>query len=266
MGSGWVLNFSDRSMWEFFGDDLGIDISNPKYNYASNSKANRMRRFWQVENDNLVGKSIITLIGYIEGQLLIGNFSAEDFPNTLISKGREIGNKLLGVAPEAPISENEFIEKDYGSISAASLGLDAEVTSVITHRIEEIGKCFKAGASLSIVFLCGSVLEGILLGVASKNTRIFNQSSQSPRNKEGKVLQLYDWKLEAFINVAHELGLLDEDVKKFSHVLRNFRNYIHPYQQMASKFKPDENTAAICWQVLKAAIVQLSRKLGTATN
>ena len=46
-----------------------------------------------------------------------------------------------------------------------------------------------------------------------------------------------------FINVAYEIGLLKLDVQKLSHGLRDFRNYIHPYQQMASGFKPDEHTA-----------------------
>ena len=58
----------------------------------------------------------------------------------------------------------------------------------------------------------------------------------------------------------HEsLDLVGEDVKKFSHALRDFRNYIHPFQQMASQFNPDQHTAKICWQVLQAAITQLSK-------
>jgi len=40
MGGGYVLNFSDRTMEEFFRDDLGIDIYHDVYNYASGSKAN----------------------------------------------------------------------------------------------------------------------------------------------------------------------------------------------------------------------------------
>jgi hypothetical protein len=62
-----------------------------------------------------------------------------------------------------------------------------------------------------------------------------------------------------FINVARDLNLVGEDVKKFSHALRDFRNYIHPYQQMSSNFNPDEHTAQICWKVLQAAITQLSK-------
>jgi hypothetical protein len=65
--------------------------------------------------------------------------------------------------------------------------------------------------------------------------------------------------LSNFIDVAHDVGLLKEDVKKFSHSLRDFRNYIHPYEQISSRFNPDKHTAKISWQVLKAAIYQLTK-------
>lgn len=258
MGSGYVLNFSDRSMGEFFRDDIGIDIYDQKYNYSSGSKANRMRGLWQIADNRLVGKSILKLIDYLDSQTMIGNLSHADFPRDIIAKGKDIGSKLLGVASPPPISEEEFISKKYDDISVEVLGLDAAVTKVLSQRIDEVRKCFKAKASLASIFLCGSVLEGILLGVASKNPGKFNQSSQSPKDKTGKVLQFYEWKLEGFINVAYDLKLIGEDVRKFSHVLRDFRNYIHPYQQMSSGFNPDDHTAKICWQVLQAAIAQLS--------
>jgi hypothetical protein len=110
-----------------------------------------------------------------------------------------------------------------------------------------------------VIFLCGSTLEGILLGVACARPRDFNQSSASPKDQQGKVKQFQDWTLSDFINVAGDLNLVVEEVKKFSHALRVFRNYIHPYQQMSSGFNPDEHTAKICWQVLQAAITQLSK-------
>ena len=130
---------------------------------------------------------------------------------------------------------------------------------MIKQRIEEIRRCLTAKASLAVIFLCGSTLEGILLGLASTNPKGFNESTLSPKDKTGKVKQFYDWTLNDFINVARDLNLVGEDVKKFSHALRDFRNYIHPYQQVSSRFNPDEHTAKICWQVLQAAIMQLSK-------
>jgi hypothetical protein len=127
------------------------------------------------------------------------------------------------------------------------------------QRLDEIRKCLTAQAPLAVIFLCGSTLEGILLGTASARAKDFNQSSLSPKDKLGKVKQFQEWTLNDFINVARDLGLVGEDVKKFSHALRDFRNYIHPFKQMASQFNPDQRTAKICWQVLQAAITQLSK-------
>lgn len=56
MGSGYVLNFSNRTFAEFFLDSFGIDIYDSKYDYGSGSKANRMRAFWEQESNHIVGR------------------------------------------------------------------------------------------------------------------------------------------------------------------------------------------------------------------
>ena len=55
------------------------------------------------------------------------------------------------------------------------------------------------------------------------------------------------------IEVAHEVGWIQLDVKKFSHALRDFRNIIHPYQQLAYRTYPDMDTCNISWLVVQAA-------------
>lgn len=157
-----------------------------------------------------------------------------------------------------PITEDEFVSKEFKGLSISQLGFDSIITSVLEQRLEEIKKCLIAKASLAVVFLCGSTLEGILLGVALTYPQEFNRASASPK-KDGKVYQFHEWTLSNYIDVAHEIGLLEEDVKKFSHTLRDFRNYIHPYQQMNTKFNPHEHTALISWQVLQAAIYEIGR-------
>lgn len=260
MKSGYVLNFSDRTMREFFADEMGIDIYEEKYRYASGSKANCIRGFWQIADQALIGKSILRLIEYIENQIFLGKLEKEDFPEDLIERSREIGSKLLGKSSQTQeIREDEFLNKEFKGVSIDKLKLDGSVTAILQQRLEEIKKCLNAKASLSVIFLCGSTLEGILLGIASNRPREFNQTAISPKDKTGKVKQFYDWRLSDFINAARELNILGEDVKKFSHALRDFRNYIHPYEQMASNFNPDEHTAKICWQVLQTAIIQLSK-------
>lgn len=95
MSGGYVLNFSDRTMGEFFRDDVGINIYSSKYNYASGSKANRMRGLWLKGDDKLVGNSINKLLQYIESQILLGNLRQEDFSDVHVNVVKNITHRLL---------------------------------------------------------------------------------------------------------------------------------------------------------------------------
>jgi len=95
MENGYVLNFFDRTMDEFFRDDVGIDIYAQKYNYVSGSKANRMRGLWIKADNKIVGKTILKLIEYIESQILIDNLKRADFPADRINASKKIAENLL---------------------------------------------------------------------------------------------------------------------------------------------------------------------------
>ena len=45
MHGGYVLNFSDRTMSEFFDDEFGINIYDEKYRFNGSSKAKHLRAF-----------------------------------------------------------------------------------------------------------------------------------------------------------------------------------------------------------------------------
>lgn len=153
--------------------------------------------------------------------------------------------------------EKKFLEKEFNNIKIDELGLDLNVVLVIKERIDEIKNCLTSNSPLSVIFLSGSTLEGILLGIALRFPNKYNTAKSSPKYKDGSVKKFPDWNLNNLIDVSYEINFIKEDIKKFSHVLRDFRNYIHPYQQMSSGFSPSQQTAEICFQVLKASIFQL---------
>jgi hypothetical protein len=66
MKTGYVLDFSDRTFSEFVSDATGRNIFDERYNYASRSKANRMRAFWQKEDNATVGKLLGEMLNYSE--------------------------------------------------------------------------------------------------------------------------------------------------------------------------------------------------------
>lgn len=64
MGGGYVLDFSNRTLEEFVADSVGAEIYDDRYHHGSGSKANRVRGFWKIEADALVGKLIRDLVEY----------------------------------------------------------------------------------------------------------------------------------------------------------------------------------------------------------
>lgn len=148
--------------------------------------------------------------------------------------------------------ENNFIKHEF-KVDYSQLNLIPTLLPVIDSRMREIEKAFKAEAYLSVVLLAGSTLEGLFLNIASSNPKVFNLSPHSPK-KDGKVKNFDQWTLNNFIEVSHSIGIIEKDTYRFSKELRDFRNYIHPFQQMTERFSPREQTAKICLQVLKSAI------------
>ncbi len=67
METGYVLDFTNRSFAEFVRDSTGRDIYDARYNYESGSKANRLRAFWQKEENSMVGKLMGDMLDYAGG-------------------------------------------------------------------------------------------------------------------------------------------------------------------------------------------------------
>jgi hypothetical protein len=68
MGSGYVLDFSDRTMALFFAEELDIDIDDPTYARNGTSKAKRLRCFLQTVDQATVVKTLNALWEYREAR------------------------------------------------------------------------------------------------------------------------------------------------------------------------------------------------------
>ena len=253
MSGGYVLRYNSRIRFaEAVRDSTGIDIENTKYETTGTSMAHRLRSFWNQEVDEVVGRLLNSFINYAEA------FNYADSKN--VHTCRQIALRLLGEAQTIDsITENQFLSHDYPDVIFGLLPIESGFVSVMEYRWMEVKKCMEARADLSAILLLGSMLEGILLGAAQSNPKFFNQSTAAPKDENNKVLPHWKWKLSELIDTAYAIGMLKLDVKKFSHALRDFRNYIHPYEQKASGFTPDQDTARICLQVFRAAVNQLSK-------
>lgn len=178
--------------------------------------------------------------------------------------------KLIGTEPKfekitvdfSDAGENDNELKPLPAPDFLALGLEYGVGELLKNRWDESQRCIDAGAFLSATIIMGSMLEGLLLGVFQRSPAAVNRCPSAPTYRgTGKVKNFSNWKLAEMIDVAHQLGWLGLDVKKFSHSLREFRNLIHPYEQMATQMNPDADTCGISWLVVQAAVNDLAEQL-----
>lgn len=163
----------------------------------------------------------------------------------------KIGPRLPRALKTSQKAETISLEKPDFTL----IGIDTEFSELLTDRWDEIEKCLQCGAYLASIILMGSLLEGILSWELIKFQEDAFRASASPKDsKTGKPKPINDWSLSQMINVGHELGWLGVDVVRFSHSLREFRNLVHPLQQMKERIIPDKDTCNISWQVVKASI------------
>ena len=93
MGGGYVLDFSNRTLAEFVVESTGRDIYDSKYDYASGSKANRLRAFWAQEPNHIVGKLIADLLEYCRAP------AGDPECDHLFEECKRIAARLLQSAP-----------------------------------------------------------------------------------------------------------------------------------------------------------------------
>jgi len=95
MGGGYVLNFSDRSFGEFVHETVDIEIHSDEYSIHGSSKAKKLRAFWEVESDYLVGRLLNALIDYAQETAREPTEEAKK----LAERAREIASRLLAGGP-----------------------------------------------------------------------------------------------------------------------------------------------------------------------
>lgn len=102
MGSGYVLNFSDRTFAQFFAEELNIDIDDPVYARNGTSKAKRLRCFLQTFDKATVVCTLNALWEYREAlrQRSDQDESIENAHGRLLT----LINRLEGRASQAPTS------------------------------------------------------------------------------------------------------------------------------------------------------------------
>ena len=103
MPSGYVMDFSNRTFEQFIYDSININIYDDKYNYATGSKANRLRAFFKEESSYRVGQLLSSLLEYWHTKALIRQYGFE------LERDQNIYNECLKIA--AKLKEEAIVDE-----------------------------------------------------------------------------------------------------------------------------------------------------------
>jgi hypothetical protein len=255
MSGGYVLNYSNASFAAFVRDSIGVD----PYELHNGSKAQVLRHLWFALSDSEFAQLTIDMLEYRRLAEDLGHLERSD----RIEADRQLSEDVIGqlralLEPAGRLTGDEaaFLARVV-EFDLSQVAVTVDLQSVVADRLEEVETCYENGAYLAVVILCGSTLEGLLYEVAKSHPADYNRTSAAPRH-DGKVRPFPEWTLSDLLNCSREIGLLGEDVTKFGHAVREFRNYIHPQQQVKEDFRPRRVTAQVARQVLRAAIDDLA--------
>ncbi|GAA2750362.1 MULTISPECIES: hypothetical protein [Kitasatospora] len=124
---------------------------------------------------------------------------------------------------------------------------DDSMAELLQRRLDEARTCYANGAHVAAIIMLGSLMEGVLLqSVVERDPSLLGRST------EDRVT------LHALIEACHGAGWIGADAKRFSHELREYRNFVHPKAESRQSHRPDRDTLSICWQVVNAALNDLA--------
>lgn len=151
----------------------------------------------------------------------------------------------LEVKEDSPVIER----KDFRFLADKKIRAIAERDYLEIQRAH-IAQCWK-----SVIILAGSLIEAILTDCLTQKEREAQGATAAPAGKK----TLEEWDLSQLINVAVELKLVTSSVEKLSHSVREYRNIVHPGNEVRKQLVFGQEEARIALEVLHIVHRDLSQ-------
>lgn len=126
--------------------------------------------------------------------------------------------------------------------------------AVIERDYEEMQRAFIAKCWKSVIILAGGAIEAILTDLLLQYPSRACSAKSSPKEPD-----IRKWELAKLIDVAVELGLVNKGVERLSHSVREYRNLVHPGNELRNKLSVETEEAKIAIEVLHMVHRDLSK-------
>jgi hypothetical protein len=153
----------------------------------------------------------------------------------------------LQIAIEQPTGMPVTEERQFAFVS------DSALRKIIERDYVEIQKAYISECWKSVIILCGGAIEAILTDLLIQNETAATAAKSAPKNSD-----ITRWDLSNLIDVAVELLLVSAGIEKLSHSLREYRNLVHPGNELRNKLRFDAEEAKIAVEFLNIVHRDLS--------
>ena len=119
-------------------------------------KANRLRVFWELESDELVGKILSEMLELWK----FINIDKKDLDASLASECERVIARLLKKPILEENNEENFLKKKFHNLSLENIQMDTGLLPIMESRLQGVHKCMQSNAPLAAIILCGSIPKG----------------------------------------------------------------------------------------------------------
>ena len=140
MGGGYVLDFTNRTFTEFFEDEVGVNIDDPRYEADGTSKARRLRYYLRTADRQTVVRTLLALWEYREEDRHRSGLE-ETIPNA----ENEFYNVIERLGEKRPITSKPSVSTETLVVPDQALlsKLSAELIKVSKLEPQERGYAFE---------------------------------------------------------------------------------------------------------------------------
>lgn len=122
---------------------------------------------------------------------------------------------------------------------------NANMKDIIERDYEEIQKAFISNCWKSVIILCGGTIEAILTDLLLANKTRAIAADSAPKQSD-----ITRWDFSKLIDVSVELKLVSSGMQKLSHPIREYRNLVHPSNEIRKQLSFNAEEAKIAIEVL----------------
>lgn len=153
----------------------------------------------------------------------------------------------LQIAIEEPLSTPVTEQRSFGFIR------DSAIRIIVERDYREAQRAYISECWKSVIILCGGMIEAVLTDLLTQNEKLAKSSPGAPKNSD-----ITRWDLVDLIKIAVALKLVSVGVEKLSHSIREYRNLVHPGNEVRNNLRFDSEEARIALEVLNIVHRDLS--------